>query len=672
MNKLVITITLLLIGSAASCSEMLLFGDSFDGSTTGKSSGVTFVEGKDGQAVLLDSPTDSVEFPATCFDPLAGRIEFDVQLTRPINTQHKSYGLLSDTGAGSAGNGALDLLWWENTNRLDYGIYERPWPQWNWCRSKDLDFQPGRWYHIAISYGQPGMRLDVDGKTVESNSYTGGLMTSAKKFGYHDGYVESPPVMIDNFRTYSCAYDYLRLSNHLLSPNGDGLFDSTVITYGVADKAKVSVDVIDAGGKVVGHILQGHEAQPGPNDANWTGEGLGDGYYTVELAIAGDSGARKLNAKVRIDNRWKRSNTAWTQGEYFPTGVWYYYDALSPAKRAANNEPKEVAAYYDRTLRDLSEHGVNMIVFCWVPKTYRKLLLDTAWKYNIKGLVALDDVTTMITNGKPEDQMNLFDLAENTIKGIKDHPAVGGWYICDEPQSNDELVKRIADAKNALELIDPKHPSFSCLLGGYEDILKAVDYRVLLVDIYLLWEKWDGDMSGYIGELDRAHRNAGDRPLWIIPQIFGKPGTWKIPTPEECRAQVWLALAHGAKGFIYFIYQSTPDGEFLQGMVDMDLKPMDGRFAEIAQLNADIKKLSRVLLGLKAADYPIPAKSDSVLARAFVDGSGARYAILASKDTKRRSVVRWEGEPATDMLTGASAGRLITLEPGAGRLLKLR
>lgn len=671
MNKLAIAITLLLIGSVACCGDSLLYQDNFDGSTTGKASGVTFVAGKDGQAVLLDSPTDFVEFPATCFDPVAGRIEFDIQATQPIKAQHKTYALLSDTGAGTASHGGLNLLWWENTNELQYGIFNHATGGWNWCHSKGFDFQQGKWYRISISYGPGGMKLEVDGQLLESNPYAGVLLASAKKFGYYDGYVVAPPAMIDNFKTYRGAADYLRVSNYVLSPNGDGLFDNCVVTYGVADKATVTVSVIDAGGKVAAHMVKGKETEPGAYDVNWTGGRLRDGYYTIELAMASAAGQRKLSQKVRIDSRHKRPTATWKQ-DYFPTGVWYYYDALSGAKFAANDKPKEIAAYYDKTLRDLSEHGVDMIVFCWVPKTYRKLLLDTAHKYNIKGLVALDDVTTMINTGKPEDQMDIFDLAANSISDIKDHPAVAGWYICDEPQSNDELVKRITDAKNALEAVDPKHPSFSCLLGGYEKILTAVDYRVLLVDIYVLWEKWDGNMDGYIGELARGQRNAGDRPLWIIPQIFGKAGTWKTPTAEECRAQVWLALAHGAKGFIYFIYQSTPDGEFLQGMVDMELKPMDGRYAEIARINADIKKLSPVLLGLKAADFAVPAKSESVLAKPFVDASGVRYVILASKDTKRRAVVRWEGDPATDVLTGSSAGSVITLEPGAGRLLKLR
>ena len=152
--------------------------------------------------------------------------------------------------------------------------------------------------------------------------------------------------------------------------------------------------------------------------------------------------------------------------------------------------------------------------------------------------------------------------------------------------------------------------------------MRAVELPVLLLDAYPLVSDWSGGFSDYIARLERGRRNAGDRPLWIAPQAFGKPNAWKTPAPEEIRAQVWLALAHGAKGLVHFIYQSTTglEGDGILGLVDMDLKPIDGRLDELERLNADLDRLSPTLLSLRPAEVAPPEVPGSVVARAFSGG----------------------------------------------------
>ena len=197
---------------------------------------------------------------------------------------------------------------------------------------------------------------------------------------------------------------------------------------------------------------------------------------------------------------------------------------------------------------------------------------------------------------------------------------------------------------------------------------------VLLVDSYPVVSNWSGDFSGYVEQLERGQRNAGDRPLWIIPQVFGKPEVWKTPTPEEIRAEVWLALAYGAKGFIHFIYQSTTSNgeEWIRGLVDMDLNPIDGRLDELKQLNADLDRLAPTLLSLHPTEFTPPQVSDSVVARAFQDAKGTRYVILANTDVKNPATFAWTGVATTDVLTGKKIRSQISLVPGGGKVVKLQ
>jgi hypothetical protein len=193
-----------------------------------------------------------------------------------------------------------------------------------------------------------------------------------------------------------------------------------------------------------------------------------------------------------------------------------------------------------------------------------------------------------------------------------------------------------------------------------------------LIDIYHITVGWSGDLSSYESEVDRGMRAAGEKPLWIIPQVFGKPNVWLVPTPAEIRAQVWLALAHGAKGMVYFIYQSTTgvQGEWLQGLVDMQLKPMNQRLEEIGKINADLKKLAPALLKLKLASFPVDISNDKIVARGFTD-KRTKYVILANKDIKNSQIVKWSGKPAVNVLTGKPVSGEFTLEAGAGVVLRL-
>lgn len=357
---------------------------------------------------------------------------------------------------------------------------------------------------------------------------------------------------------------------------------------------------------------------------------------------------------------------------FFPTGVWFFWeDDASYINRHVDDAGK-ARAYYETTMRDLGTHGVNLIIANWTPRDHRGMLLDAAEKNGVKIVVHLDEINSIIGGSQPIDTPAVAETLRKAIAPIKDHPALVGYYLIDEPANNPNVAARIAAAKRLLEKIDPRRPGFSCLLGAYEDLLKTVDYRVLLIDIYPIGMAWTGDFSGYISELERGRRNAGDRPLWVIPQAFGKENAWRIPTPAEIRAQVWLALASGAKGIVYFIYQSTTgyQGEWLKGLADMQLKPMDGRWAEVGRINADIKSLAPTLLRLKPSPDKL-AFPATVLANTFADPDGARYVIIANRSATKSVYVAWPHAPATDVLTHAKVTSGTSLQPGAGKLLKM-
>jgi hypothetical protein len=670
MRAVLVGLTLILMALPSCASERLVFQDDFDGKTLGRPAGITFAEGKNGQAAVLDAPSDTIAYPAECFSQRAGRIEFHVNLTKPASPDKEMWCLFSDIGAAGSHWGAINVHWRDKSGKLEYGIFDGA--QHHWCYSKTTGWQPNKWYRIALVYGGHGMRLEVDGVVEDTNPYSGGLAKTSKRLGFDDGYNDAPPVMVDDFRTLRISVDGLDISEPIITPNGDGLFDSCAITYELADDSTVSIDVLGSDGRLVKRLIANQSATGGEHSTTWNGNGVRDGEYNISLLVRSPSRSRRLDERITIDRRWMWQKPEPAFKDFFPLGTWYFWeDDASYIGRHAD-DPDRIANYYERTMKDLSDHGFNLVFPVWTPHDHRLIMLEEARKNGIKAIVHLDEINSVIARGEAGDKESLFEVASNAIKDVKRHPAVAGYYMIDEPSNSPEVARRIARARKVLEAVDPNRPGFSCLLGGYEDLLKTVDYQVLLIDIYPLGVGWNGDFSGYIGELQRGARNAENRPLWVILQAFGKPNAWKIPTPEEIRAQVWLALAHGAKGIVYFIYQSTTghQGEWLQGLVDMDLKQMDSRLDEVGRINADIRKLAPTLLKLRPADFTLPEVPSSVIVGAFSDGK-KRYVILANKDTGSPARLSWKAGVATDILEGRKIASEITLAAGGGMVLRL-
>ena len=358
--------------------------------------------------------------------------------------------------------------------------------------------------------------------------------------------------------------------------------------------------------------------------------------------------------------------------DFFPRGTFFINEKDSLVSRRRIDDPVVAKAYYDRTMKDLAGHGFNLVVVYWTPVDRRKMMLDSAWKYGLKVVLHLPEIASMVKSG---GQVNTFDFAEHVTKVLRSHPAVAGYYIVDEPLVGPAVIVRARLARLALEVSDPDHPSLGCIdaEGEYADVLRTVNLPVLLVVSYPLVADWSGDFSDYIAQLERARRSAGGRPLWVATQVFGKPTAWKTPAPEEIRAQVWLALAFGATGFVHFIYQSITgvEGDGIQGLVDTDLNPTDGRLDELTRINADLDRLSSTLLSLCPAEFAPPKVPGSVVARAFSGAQDSGYVIVANKDVKNAITFTWTGAAATDVLSGEEVGSQILLGPGDGKVLEL-
>ncbi|MBT3375192.1 MAG: hypothetical protein HN742_19475 [Lentisphaerae bacterium] len=143
----------------------------------------------------------------------------------------------------------------------------------------------------------------------------------------------------------------------------------------------------------------------------------------------------------------------------------------------------------------------------------------------------------------------------------RSHPAVIGYYHFDEPQPGLKIDKALRGLYDAVRAADPYRPVYMSLTryvhesqvawpGRITDLLGAHNYW------YVMKRSSDlARMSGYWGALDSYSRKL-HLPTMALPQLdlwgTGYSGGGFM-TPEEQKAQTYLALVHGARSIIYFV-----------------------------------------------------------------------------------------------------------------------
>lgn len=150
----------------------------------------------------------------------------------------------------------------------------------------------------------------------------------------------------------------------------------------------------------------------------------------------------------------------------------------------------------------------------------------------------------------------------------------------------------------------------------------------------------------------------GSRPKWCaIECTFGRPDK-AIATAEQIRAQIWMAIIHGARGFGYFVHNFDKDGKYV---TDKGLLEDPAMMKAVTAQNAEIRSLAKVIYapgieGVSLATHP-EAKLDYVARR--VDGSV--YILSSTMTTTATS--------ATFVIAGAGNGEVEVINEN--RTLKL-
>lgn len=284
------------------------------------------------------------------------------------------------------------------------------------------------------------------------------------------------------------------------------------------------------------------------------------------------------------------------------------------------------------------------------------------------------------------------NLKSGIMEKIKDHSALLGYYLVDEPEiytkDNSKLVNAAAKEADPLhpdgnhlsytgdnlrllnkvvKEVDPKHPGLSCfcrqgIIGGtgrewnnIRSLFNAMEPDVIMNDFYpfrrvyfyeYLNEKELLDLFAQC--IDDSIRQTGNAniPLWMVIQSFGiHAREIKMPTPEGLRAQVGLSIAHGAKGVFYFSFLYS---EIDDGTGDPEITEKTTR--TIGALNKQVQDLSPILLKLKRVNNIISSPGELDVQTHVDKHNGGKYIFITNKDIKQ-----------------AQEGSVLIFQPGLNR-----
>jgi len=317
--------------------------------------------------------------------------------------------------------------------------------------------------------------------------------------------------------------------------------------------------------------------------------------------------------------------------DYFPIAVWLQHPRNAPAYKKA---------------------GINLYVGLWRGPTEEQLrLLREA---GMPVICSLNDYARQHLND----------------------PIIVGWMHGDEP---DNAQPRRDGKPGWGPPIPPEE-----IIADYKRIREIDPTRPVLLNLGqgVAWDRWHGrgvrsnhpeDYPLYVQGADIVSFDiypvVHDHPavkgqLWYVAYGVARLRHWtnyeKIvwnciectrisnvevkPTPEQVRAEVWMALIHGSRGLIYFVHQFKP--QFIEAALLADPEMLEA----VTRINTQIHELAPVLNS--------PTLSGAVSVR--TDPANVPVAIMAK---------RWGG--AIYLFTVAMRDRPVTAafqlaDPGCG------
>ncbi|MBP1995157.1 cohesin domain-containing protein [Paenibacillus eucommiae] len=175
---------------------------------------------------------------------------------------------------------------------------------------------------------------------------------------------------------------------------------------------------------------------------------------------------------------------------------------------------------------------------------------------------------------------------------------------------------------------------------AYEDYVNqyvALNPDVVAFDHYPFQYNGQNNQA-YFENLEIIRRQAllGDVNFWSYIQSVSITNSLRLPTESEMKYQVYTNLAYGAKGIIYFTYETPPFSGFNNGLI-LPGGAKNVSYTWAKNLNAEVLNLGSALLSLTSKDVyhtgDLPSNTKELPSSYFwqPSGSGPEMPMIVSR-----------------------------------------
>ena len=331
---------------------------------------------------------------------------------------------------------------------------------------------------------------------------------------------------------------------------------------------------------------------------------------------------------------------------------------------------RDAAANRENFLR-LSEAGVDMITL-EMDQSSIQLQLDLAQETGLKILAVVAPYTDR--NGIEEVD---FDVVDDIVGRFKDHPALYGWHIYDEPGL--KKIPFLKSVKDHIEALDPEHPVYINLnpLGSIRAL--GTDYYRDYIETFarecnpklLSYDCYPTLASGVVNwwymcneALLSVSREYGI-PWWGFAATCwidreGPNNMHVKPTLENVRLQINTHLAYGAQVMQYFTIRDFGGSSLAPFMhntewteaydvlkaANLEMKCREGVFAGGRVVKTRFTHLTPfACLPLIQDDLPDAVSSldsDRTALVSFIENGDARYLAVVNSSWEEKMTVKAE------------------------------
>jgi hypothetical protein len=223
------------------------------------------------------------------------------------------------------------------------------------------------------------------------------------------------------------------------------------------------------------------------------------------------------------------------------------------------------------------------------------------------------------------------ELLISEIRTFRDHPALLGWYIADEPTGNKISPEKLEEIYRIVKENDPWHPVSIVFMAPFLSAKKYVDATdIVMADPYPVPDlpvSMVGDVAGQM----KTEFN-GKRPVWIVPQVFGGGELWsREPTLQEIRSMTWQSVIKGATGIQYFVRQG------------LNYFPKStATWSECGRIATEIAELTPWLLSDEET-LPVKSYSDNIIVSSRIHNGQLLVMAVNRLNEPVRAVIRLSG-----------------------------